>query len=412
MLREAVRQQADARDQAGQRPLKILWFSLRTYYDRGSVRASRVRTMLKALTERGCEVRSLTCIYRDYPTSTTLPWEDFPELKISRPAPNVIYTEDGPLGTSLIVTQERDLSRLGGADLSFIIEALKYHLRAFSPDVVLGSDIDNVSEMLRREVRLAGLPYVYVLMTSLNRAYEFADCAMVVTASRTTAYGLNAAGARIVTAGPFIKKEAILATERRPTYVTLINSSFSKGLSVFVRLALVCHRERLPVRFLVVQTRGRFFQVIKALRWSDGSPLDISARDLPNVEVVDNPGDLRSIFAMTRLLLMPSLWNENFGHYAIEAIMNGIPVVCTDSGGLPEAIAGAGLTVELPRACMEDMTLMPTFEDIRLWYDALHEALTRDFTAEIAHAQAVNALEKSTERLMNALTELLDSHLY
>ena len=154
MLREAVRQQADARDQAGQRPLKILWFSLRTYYDRGSVRASRVRTMLKALTERGCEVRSLTCIYRDHPTSTTLPWEDFPELKISRPAPNVVYTEDGPLGTSLIVTQDRDISKLAGEDLNFVVEALKYHLRVFKPDVVLGSDIDimHIAKLARLKI--------------------------------------------------------------------------------------------------------------------------------------------------------------------------------------------------------------------------------------------------------------------
>ena len=37
---------------------------------------------------------------------------------------------------------------------------------------------------------------------------------------------------------------------------------------------------------------------------------------------------------------MPSLWFEGFGLIAMEAMLRGLPVIASDSGGLEEAKAG------------------------------------------------------------------------
>ena len=38
---------------------------------------------------------------------------------------------------------------------------------------------------------------------------------------------------------------------------------------------------------------------------------------------------------------MPSLWNESFGLVAVEAMLNGIPVLASNRGALPETIMGS-----------------------------------------------------------------------
>src|SRR6202044_3424093 len=51
------------------------------------------------------------------------------------------------------------------------------------------------------------------------------------------------------------------------------------------------------------------------------------------------------ILAQTRILMMPSLWYEGFGLIVMEAMLRGIPVVSSDSGGLKEAKGGTGYVI-------------------------------------------------------------------
>ena len=48
-----------------------------------------------------------------------------------------------------------------------------------------------------------------------------------------------------------------------------------------------------------------------------------------------------TVYSMTRLLLMPSLWNESFGLVAAEAMLNGIPVLASNRRALTETVGGS-----------------------------------------------------------------------
>lgn len=108
-------------------------------------------------------------------------------------------------------------------------------------------------------------------------------------------------------------------------YITIINANENKGIFQFYRIA-----KAMPKRqFLAVQ----------------GSYDPQIGTQLPNVTIWPNTSDIRKVYEQTRILLMPSEY-ESWGRTATEAACNGIPVICTDTFGLKENLADAGIFIE------------------------------------------------------------------
>src|SRR5690606_23489774 len=108
------------------------------------------------------------------------------------------------------------------------------------------------------------------------------------------------------------------------------------------RIALELHGRRPEIPLLVVEGRG----TADALA---GLGLDLSG--LRNLSRVANAPHPRGIYRLTRALLVPSLVRESFGRVAAEALANGIPVLASDRGALPETLGDAGFVFTLPERC-------------------------------------------------------------
>jgi glycosyltransferase involved in cell wall biosynthesis len=150
-------------------------------------------------------------------------------------------------------------------------------------------------------------------------------------------------------------------------YVLMINPCAVKGLGVFLALA------------------GRFPEVeFAALNGWGTTKADRASLGVPgNTRLLENVPDIEDALSGARLLLMPSVWHEGFGLIAMEAMLRGLPVMASDSGGLQEAKRGTGYVipvrpVERYEAVFDD-TLMPRAvvpeQDIEPWAAGLRTLL-------------------------------------
>lgn len=101
---------------------------------------------------------------------------------------------------------------------------------------------------------------------------------------------------------------------------------------------------------------------------------------MTNITFMPHTTDPRQFWGLTRVCLMPSLWWENQSLVAIEAMINGIPVIGSNRGGLPETLGNSGTVLPLPERLAPRTDDLPTVEEvepwiaaiIRMWDDAAH----------------------------------------
>lgn len=158
---------------------------------------------------------------------------------------------------------------------------------------------------------------------------------------------------------------------QRETY-TMVNPIEFKGGAIFRRLA----ERHSDQQFLAVM--GWLHQRNDDLSF-DMDIYDIYSRSIneyvsppgePDLSGVQNleyreTADIRDIYRRTSVLLVPSQWTEAFGRVVLEAMHNGIPVVASDVGGLPEACGGAGMLVD-------------NYDSVDAWSSCLSEVADED----------------------------------
>ena len=112
-------------------------------------------------------------------------------------------------------------------------------------------------------------------------------------------------------------------TETTREFVTLINLNKNKGGDVLVKIA-----KKMPdIKFMGV--KGGY----------DKQILNIH---LTNINYVENTSFIKSAYAKTDILLVPSK-EESWGRVAVEAMSSGIPVIAHPTPGLLESCGDAGI---------------------------------------------------------------------
>ncbi len=120
--------------------------------------------------------------------------------------------------------------------------------------------------------------------------------------------------------------------------MTFVNPEPRKGVHIFARIAEVLSRRRPDIPLLIVEGAGKA---------SFLPQLGVNLSGIRNLRIMPNTPDSRQFYAVTKLLLMPSLM-ENAGFVAMEAMTNGIPVLASNRGGLPETIGNSPHPNPLP----------------------------------------------------------------
>ena len=171
----------------------------------------------------------------------------------------------------------------------------------------------------------------------------------------------------------------VLAPAESRSFVTFVNPSPHKGSLVFARLADMLGSRRPDIPIVVVQsaTDAGSLNAIPGLDFAK-YPHIMAAPPLPR------PADF---FALTKILLVPSLFPEPFGRVAAEALVNGIPPLVSDRGGLPETVADAGRVLPLPAGLTPTTRSFRANDEIEPWFDAVCE-LWDDAEAYAAAAQS------------------------
>ncbi|HWR51153.1 MAG TPA: alpha/beta fold hydrolase [Bryobacteraceae bacterium] len=306
-------------------------------------------------------------------------------------------------------------------------EILREQIRTFQPDWVLVSSEDVGQVLLAEASRFAPGRVVYLAHTPQFLPFgpeswspNPQGAALAREAARVIVIGKHMAGyvERHLGRKAEIVHPPIYGSGPWPNLarfgqglVTMINPSAIKGLPIFLEVA-----RRMPhVRFGALPGWGTTAADRRALE------------ALPNITLLANRRDISDILRETQILLMPSLWYEGFGLIVMEAMLRGIPVVASDSGGLLEAKAGTGYVIPVrPIESYEpvyDERAMPRAvtppQDVEPWVAAL-AALTgnralydeeskrsREAAAAFVAALDPRALERSLERAAQPMRILL-----
>ena len=82
------------------------------------------------------------------------------------------------------------------------------------------------------------------------------------------------------------------------------------------------------------------------MRGDERAALDREVSRRPNVNFQPRSPGLASVYRSTALLLVPSQCPEAFSRVVLEACANGIPVLASRTGGLPEAMGESGVLLD------------------------------------------------------------------
>jgi glycosyltransferase involved in cell wall biosynthesis len=183
--------------------------------------------------------------------------------------------------------------------------------------------------------------------------------------------------------------------------ITMVNPIDIKGGDIFKDIALSMH----DTDFLAVRgwqhwknTRSNQWDLhrLSSNAQSFGGKLIIPSEsdfaDVSNVNLVGPYEDMKPVYADTRLLLVPSLWNEAFGRVAVEAMLNGIPVIASNRGALPEVVGEGG-------------TIINDVEDVSEWKNEIHKYDSPSYYAAKSSAAREQAAKYRSERLIKKFSE-------
>ncbi|MEM9449554.1 MAG: glycosyltransferase [Cyanobacteria bacterium P01_E01_bin.6] len=214
---------------------------------------------------------------------------------------------------------------------------LDQRLNDYQPDTVIG--YTSSSCPLLNYAAQKGFPSFYFVreLSSIESGQRIPDQIHAIANSPFTASkAKSASNNQVGVVLPFIDLKHYQVANRDRRYITFINPVPEKGVELAIEVA-----RRLPnERFLFVKGKWTRYNRNRQETFLK------EAYTLPNVDVISHQKDMRSIYKMTDILLVPSQFVETFGRVIVEAQVNRIPVIAAQIGGIPYALGDGGILVD------------------------------------------------------------------
>ncbi|HSI52879.1 MAG: glycosyltransferase family 4 protein [Ramlibacter sp.] len=378
----------------------ILFAAPMNILDITSGAALSMRTMLAALAARGFRAVALQAQLFDSEQGG----EHVSEAAVGDDVKDKAILRAHVLGVEHLIvrTKARRRPDMTSAEEEIYLRRFHEELAFRRPDMIILWGGLLLEMTIMREARLAGIPVVFYLVNAGYKFKEtFRDVSVIVTDTEATAalyrerHGFNC-----IPVGKFIDPALNKAAERKPDFITFINPSFEKGVNVFMPLAKLAAKECPEIKFLVVQSRGRWGTALQILKYQPS--------DFPNVRVIGHQKNMKPVYGATRALLLPSVWHESGARVIAEALINGIPVLASDTGGSSELVGEGGKIFHFPDITKEkrdtpatEDVIRPWLEEIkRIWHDPDYYA---ELCARVEKAAEVHDIQRSTDRFLAAV---------
>jgi glycosyltransferase involved in cell wall biosynthesis len=284
--------------------------------------------------------------------------------------PVVDYAVKG-VPVTLLLTRHNDESRPDRAEASQYLALLNKLLDDFAPDQLIACNGHPMIFEAMARARSRGLTTAFAVRGfGYYEPRHFDDVDHAFTCSQfLTDHYRDRVGLVSTPIEPPIDWSATLAPEESRAFVTFVNPSAHKGLLLFARLADMLGSRRPDIPILVVQSGH-----------SGGSLNAIPGVDFgkyPQIMAAPPVPAPKDYFALTRILVAPSVWEEPFGRVAAEAMINSIPALVSERGSLPDVVGGdfsrggGGRVLPIPEWMTFKTTKLPSEDEIQPWFEAV-----------------------------------------
>lgn len=228
-------------------------------------------------------------------------------------------------------------------------------------------------ELHKLDEPLPAIPRIFYIANSANTAGRYRQ----------------AFGVEPLVLPPLVRPERFRCTTTRQ-FVTFVNPVPLKGSDIAFALA----EARPDIPFLFVAGWPVSEQ--------DDAARQERARRLGNIQWQPTVQDMRRVYGRTRIMLVPSRWEEGWGRVVTEAQVSGIPALASRRGGLPEAVGDGGELVD------PDGPLEPWVAALsRLWDDPAHYA-----ALSAAAVRQASRPEIQPDALITAFERAMREHVH
>ncbi|MBQ9874605.1 MAG: glycosyltransferase [Thermoguttaceae bacterium] len=402
--------------------MRLLFASPHNYLDQTSGAAISTRESLLALVRAGWDVRVVCGAIFDNPRTT----ETDHLLKIARKKTPTVFREGATkIDGRKFPWREVDFNDCGIAATVFVTDdaldpnkrpfwfaspssevfyrRLGKALDAYNPDVFATYGGDPRIALAAETVRNRGASTAFYLHNLEYRKPELFKSfdSVIVPSEFAKRFYKEKLGIETVAIPPLIDEIKILADSNSREFVSLVNPALEKGRCFFIGIARELGKLRPEIPFLVVDGRAKAKSI-------GGSPEGRALQNLYWLPTTDEP---RDFYKRTRILLVPSLWEEAFGRTAVEGALNSIPVLVSNRGALPEVVGDPRAVLPIPKRFEKYSKLIPTPEEVAPWVELIvklwdDDALARKLAAS-EKASVANFSRKIVEEKTLALFENL-----